>query len=111
MNNSVTQKIKVETVIEVPQEYVMILRTDYEELQKADDRGRWMSLKEVVSRINRSSKWFCEQVLEKPQYRKKLDVLNDGGFVHYPRGGGDAYSFLRSETIDFLETNFKEIME
>lgn len=111
MNNSVTQKIKVETVIEVPKEYVLILRADYEELQKADDRGRWMSLKEVVSRINRSSKWFCEQVLEKPQYRKKLDVNNDGGFVHYPRGGGDAYSFLKSETIEFLETYFKEIMK
>lgn len=105
-----TQQIRTEMVIEVPKEYVMILRTDYEELQKSDDRGRWMSLKEVVSRINRSSKWFCEQVLEKSQYRKKLDVKN-GGFVHYPRGGGDAYSFLRSEMIDFLETYFKEIMK
>ena len=110
MKNSVTQKIKVETVIEVPQEYVLILRADYEELQKADDRGRWMSLKEVVSRINRSSKWFCEQVLEQPQYRKKLDVKN-GGFVHYPKGGGDGYSFLKSETIDFLESHFREIMK
>ncbi|MBO0445592.1 DUF771 domain-containing protein [Enterococcus ureilyticus] len=111
MQQSVAQKFKVETVIEVPPEYVIILKTEYEELQKSNDRGRWMSLKEVVSRINRSSKWFCEQVLEQPQYRKKLDVLNDGGFVHYPRGGGDAYSFLRSEMIDFLETNFKEIMK
>lgn len=111
MGQSVIQEIRAETVIKVPPEYVVILKTEYEELQKSDDRGRWMSLKEVVSRINRSSKWFCEQVLEKPQYRKKLDVNNDGGFVHYPRGGGDAYSFLKSETIEFLETYFKEIMK
>lgn len=104
------QLIRTEMVIEVPKEYVMILKTDYEELLKSDDRGRWMSLKEVVSRINRSSKWFCEQVLEDPKYRKKLDVKN-GGFVHYPKGGGDAYSFLRSEMILFLETYFVDIMK
>ncbi|MTD37675.1 DUF771 domain-containing protein [Erwinia sp. CPCC 100877] len=106
----VIQKIKTETIIEVPAEYVIIHRTDYEELLKADDKGRWMSLKEVVSRINRSSKWFCEQVLEQPKYRKHLDVRN-GGFVHYPRGGGDAYSFLRSQMIEFLETYFADIMK
>ncbi len=43
----------LEAKIPIPEGYVIISK-DYEELKKADDTGRWMTLPEVLERINRN---------------------------------------------------------
>ena len=44
----------LEAKIPIPEGYVIISQVDYEELKKADDTGRWMTLPEVLERINRT---------------------------------------------------------
>ncbi|MFF6336821.1 DUF771 domain-containing protein, partial [Enterococcus faecium] len=52
----------LEAKIPVPEGYVIISQVDYEELKKADDTGRWMTLPEVLERINRKYDWFTSRV-------------------------------------------------
>ena len=101
----------LEAKIPIPEGYVIISQVDYEELKKADDIGRWMTLPEVLERINRKYDWFTSIVLNNPKYRNIIDIeKNKNGFVYYPVEGRDTYLFLRSKTLEFLETNFSEIL-
>lgn len=102
------QKINAE--ITIPSDLILISKIEYEELQDNADIGRWWTLKDVLSRINRERDWFKQNVLFNPKYKKRIDVKN-GGFVKYPIGGRDSYLFLPSRTKDFLEENFSELLK
>lgn len=98
--------------IPIPEDYVIIARVEYEELKKADEIGRWMSLKEVLERINRGYEWFTINVLKNPKYRRILDVdKNKDGFVYYPGDGRDTYLFHRKKMLEFLDENFADILK
>lgn len=102
----------LEAKIPVPDDYVIISKVEYEELKKADDVGRWMTLPEVLERINRKYDWFSSKVLKNPKYRKVIDIEKcANGFVYYPAEGRDTYLFLSSKTLAFLEENFASILK
>ena len=102
------QTIKAE--ITIPAEYVLISKMEYNQLQDDADIGKWWTLQDVLSRINREREWFKRHVLFNKKYRHKIDVKN-GGFVKYPIGGRDSYLFLPSRTKEFLENNFSELLK
>ncbi|MEY8498954.1 DUF771 domain-containing protein [Enterococcus avium] len=102
----------LEAKIPVPDDYVIISKVEYEELRKADDIGRWMTLSEVLERVNRKYEWFVTNVLKNPRYRQTIDIeKNKDGFVYYPGDGRDTYLFLQSKTLSFLEENFSSILK
>ncbi|NSW25101.1 DUF771 domain-containing protein, partial [Enterococcus faecalis] len=59
-----SQKQYLEAKIPVPSDYVIISKVEYEELKKADETGNWMTLKEVLDRVNRGYEWFTSNVLK-----------------------------------------------
>ncbi|AYY08849.1 DUF771 domain-containing protein [Enterococcus sp. FDAARGOS_553] len=102
----------LEAKILVPEDYVIISRVEYEELLQANNLGRWMTLKEVLDRINRKYDWFSQKVLKNPRYRNRIDISKSSeGFVYYPGEGNDKYLFLKSKTLEFLEENFADILK
>lgn len=102
----------LEAKIPVPDDCVIISKVEYRELKKADNIGSWMTLAEVLNRINRKYDWFTTKVLKNPKYRQILDIeKNKDGFVYYPDEGRDTYLFLRSKTLIFLEEYFAEILK
>lgn len=102
----------LEAKIPVPEDYVIISKVEYEELLQAESLGRWMTLKEVLDRINRKYDWFSKKVLKNPRYRNRIDISKSSeGFVYYPGEGNDKYLFLKSKTLEFLEENFGEILK
>lgn len=102
----------LEAKIPVPEDYVIISKVEYEELLQSDSLGRWMTLKEVLDRINRKYDWFSQKVLKNPRYRNRIDISKSSkGFVYYPGEGNDKYLFLKSKTLEFLEENFGEILK
>lgn len=101
----------LEAKISTPEGYVTISRVGYEELKRADDTGRRMTLPEMLEWINREYDWSISRVLRNPGYRNTIDIEKSGnGFVYYPVKGRDTYLSLRSRTLEFLETNFSEIL-
>lgn len=104
------QCIKANVVIQIPEEYILVEKTEYERLKIEDDLGKWWTLSDVMKRVNRKRTWLLENLLNNPKYRNKIDIRK-GGFVKYPTGGKDSYLFLASETKKFLEDNFQELLK
>lgn len=104
------QCIKANVVIQIPEEYILVEKTEYERLKIEDDLGKWWTLSDVMKRVNRKRTWLLENLLNNPKYRNKIDIRK-GGFVKYPSGGKDSYLFLASETKKFLEDNFQELLK
>lgn len=104
------QYIKANIVIQIPEEYILVEKAEYEKLIVNDDLGRWWTLLDVMDRVNRKRTWLLENLLNNPKYRNKIDIRK-GGFVKYPSGGKDSYLFLASETKKFFEENFQELLK
>lgn len=98
--------------IKLPDTYCIVSQHEYDELQKKCELGKYMSLSEVLELLSVSRPWLLENVLYKPDIRKKIDIeQNDNGFVKYPDSQGERYFFLASKTRNFFEQNFVDIFK
>ncbi|MGT2751311.1 DUF771 domain-containing protein [Streptococcus orisasini] len=98
-------------VIALPEDKVIIEKSEYEALKKRDTKGRYMSMTELLDLLSVSRPWLMENVLYKPEIKNQIDIeKNPQGFVKYPHSQGGKYLFLASKTKEFFESHFKEIM-
>ncbi|MGO1059354.1 DUF771 domain-containing protein [Planococcus sp. FY231025] len=104
------QKLNVELSIEIPAEYVLISKVEYEEMKSNELRGVYWTMKDLEARTKRSSLWLRENVLYPSKFRKELDSDN-GGFVFYPRASGQPWAFQASKMAEFLDKNFHRIFK
>ena len=97
--------------VTLPDSLVVVNKEEYTTLQEKAAKGRYMTLKEVLELLSVSRPWLIEHVLYNPSWRQKLDIdLNSEGFVKYPKSQGGKYLFLASQTRDFFEQHFSEIL-
>lgn len=96
---------KLQLTVEIPDEYVLITKVEYEELQKLADKGNcWESLA-----------WFKQQVgIKHPDtlktkilypYREELER-----FVRYPSQKGEPWKFHKNLTMQWIENNFDKVV-
>ena len=102
------QSIKIEAIIPIPQDQVLINKVELERLQSLELTGKYWSMQDLEERINKKRDWIKENILYKPKFKKILDV-NSGGFVYYPEKKGQNWSFQASKMATFLDENFTEI--
>lgn len=102
------QKLIVKLSIPVPEDSIIILKTELEEFKKLELTGVYWSMKDLEKRINRKNEWIKENILYPTRFRKILDV-EAGGFVFYPKTKGQNWSFHASKMADFLDKNFHMI--
>lgn len=100
-----TQQIKAEVVINIPPDYVLVKKSELEELQQERLSGVYWSMKDLEKRINKSRPWILENILYKPRFRKVLDSNNHGP-VYYPKSQGENWSFHAAKMAKFLDDNF-----
>lgn len=104
------QRLNVELSIDIPEEYILITKVEYEELKEQELHGVYWTMRDLEQRTNRQSKWLKEHILFHPQFRKKLDSEN-GGFVFYPKSKGHTWAFQATKMTEFLEKNFSRIFK
>lgn len=102
------QQIKAEIIINIPPEYVVISKVEYERLKKQELLGTWWSMKDLEQRLNKKSEWIKEHILYPQKYRKILDSEH-GGPVYYPKKQGQHWSFNAFYMSDFLTKYFADI--
>lgn len=100
-----TQTLKVE--IDIPKEYQVIDRTEFEKLVNNQLIGKVWGMKDLENHVGRSNDWLKEKLLY--PYRPELDVLN-GGFVTYPTRQGERWRFGALKMSKWLEKNIEKIM-
>lgn len=99
------QKIKFNGEIIIPDDMVIISKAEVLELEKNHFKGKYLTMKDFISRTNRSSAWIKGEILNNPTLIKKINIEN-GGFVHYPNTQSDRWLFRASGPIDFIEYEF-----
>lgn len=102
------QKLTVKLSIPVPEDSIIILKTELEQFKKLELIGVYWSMKELEKRVNRKNEWIKENILYPTKFRKLLDV-EYGGFVFYPKTKGQTWSFHALKMAEFLDNNFKNI--
>lgn len=90
-------------MIELPSEYVVLTRDEYQELKEKSDERIWVGLKELeeLTGLKRNK---LDDILTR--YRDELDIKN-GGPVKYPDGG--KWNFNKRATLKWLENNHSRI--
>lgn len=99
------QQLSVNLTIPIPQDSVLIRKVELEELRKLELVGMYWNMKELENRTGKKHEWLKENILFRQQFRKELDSEN-GGFVYYPKGKGQTWSFQASKMATFLDKNF-----
>lgn len=99
------QQLEVNLTIPIPNDKVLIRKVELEELRSRELVGVYWSMKELEKRTGKKSEWLKENILFRPVFRKELDSQN-GGFVYYPKGKGQTWSFQASKMAIFLDRNF-----
>jgi phage pi2 protein 07 len=104
------QQLSVNLTIPIPQDSVLIGKVELEELRKLELSGVYWNTKEFEHRTGKKHEWLKENILFRQQFRKELDSEN-GGFVFYPKGKGQTWSFQASKMAVFLDKNFHRVFK
>ncbi len=99
------QQLQVNMTITIPEEYVLITKVEFEQLQQEKLSGQYWTMKDLEKRVGKEWRWIKDNILYSPRFKKILDV-NNGGFVYYPEGRGKNWSFHASKMAQFLDDNF-----
>lgn len=104
------QQLEVNLSIPIPADSVLIKKVELEELKRNELAGVYWSMKDVEERTGKKHEWIKENILYPYRFRKVLDSEN-GGFVYYPKGRGQTWSFQASKMAEFLDKHFAEIFK
>ncbi|MCT1577567.1 DUF771 domain-containing protein [Oceanobacillus kimchii] len=102
------QNLDVSLSIPVPEGLVIISEVELKELQNNSLKGVYWSMRDLEKRINKKQEWIKKNILLKQEFKKEIDV-EYGGFVYYPDGSGQSWSFQATKMAEFLEDNFHKI--
>ena len=102
------QQLNVNLTIPVPSDQVLISKIELEELQQEQLSGVYWNMKDLEKRVNKKQDWIKEHILYPSKFKEQLDSKN-GGFVYYPSGSGQSWSFQANDMAEFLDKNFNRI--
>ncbi|MEK5429678.1 DUF771 domain-containing protein [Lysinibacillus sp. FSL R7-0073] len=102
------QQLQVNLTIPVPEGYVMVKKVELEELKHESLSGICWTMTELEQRIKKKRNWIKEYVLFPSKFREILDTEN-GGFVYYPKGIGEHWSFHAIQMANFIDENYSLI--
>ncbi len=105
-----TQSINVSLSIQIPKDMVLISRVELEDMEKELLKGVYWTMNDLEKRINKKQDWIKRNILLKKKFKDELDVEN-GGFVFYPEGSGQTWSFQATRMADFLDKHFTQIFK
>src|SRR5690625_7331601 len=103
------QQLNVNLSIPIPSDSVLIKKVELEELKKETLSGVYWNMKDLEQRIGRKHEWIKDNILYPSRFRRILDLEN-GGFVYYPNGRGQNWSFQSVKMYEFLVINFYSII-
>lgn len=104
------QQLNVNLSIPIPEDSVLIKKVELEELKNETLSGVYWNMKDLEQRIGRKHEWIKDNILYPSRFRRILDLEN-GGFVYYPNGRGQTWSFQAVKMAEFLDKHFSEIFK
>lgn len=103
-----TQQLQVSLTIPIPEGSVLITKVELEQLKQNELKGVYWNMKDLEKRVNKKQDWIKANILFKPKFKEILDS-EKGGFVYYPKGSGQSWSFQAVKMAGFLDKYFSHI--
>lgn len=100
------QKLKTEVVINIPNDLVLVEKTELEMLQNQQLVGRYWTMKDLEERTGMKQNWLKSNLLFVPKFKKQLEK-----FSYYPNSQGEKWAFQATKMAQFLESNFYSIFK
>lgn len=100
------QKIKTEVIIEVPAEFILVRKSEWEELKEQQLTGRYWNMKNLEERTGMKQQWLKSNLLYVPKFKQQLEE-----FSYYPNSQGEKWAFQATKMAQFLEDNFYRIFK
>lgn len=94
------QQIKAEVVVNIPSDYVLVKKSEFENLEEQQLVGRYWTMKDLEDRTGMKQAWLKEHLLFIPKFKKQLEK-----FIYYPNQG-EKWAFQATKMAKFLEDNF-----
>ena len=81
--------------VALPEDKVIIEKEEYDMLKKNANKGKYMTMNELLELLSVSRPWLIENILYRPSIKNDIDIeKNPNGFVKYPNSHGSKYLFL-----------------
>ncbi len=96
-------EVKATIPVQIPEDKVLVDKVEYQELKKKDFDG-WVGMDVFVEKANRSAPTIGK-LLRKPDIKKSFCSEN-GGWIYYPSGKGDYWSFRYKDMLKFIQEEF-----
>jgi len=111
-----SQTITATVVMEIPDDKVIITKTEYDEYQALKDDDQWWTPADLKAHYHHDMNWFKEKVFYVQKYKKELST-EFGGFVHYSTNepvkgekyNGRYWSIEPGQFRKFMKEHFTEI--
>ncbi|KAA1039152.1 DUF771 domain-containing protein [Macrococcus equipercicus] len=96
---------RIQAVITLPSELVVLKKVDYEKLQdEASDV--WWTMQDLMDTTQKGRKWLMKYIINDEYMKKRISA-----FTIFPSNQGGEYSFNRRQMRKFLDENFELIKE
>lgn len=92
--------------IKIPDDHILITRTEYEDLTSNVLLGKYLTLQDVMEHTGKSRPWLEANLLSHPIRKKQIEP-----FTHFPQGQGDRWAFKAKEMYEYLDREFLKILK
>ncbi|WP_239745279.1 DUF771 domain-containing protein [Mammaliicoccus sp. F-M27] len=84
--------------INIPADFILITKIEYEQLLNNHTEGKFISLKELAEHLDCSPQFLKENILFNPRYKKDLEK-----FIHYPVASGNKYKVHMNKAYKYFD--------
>lgn len=89
---------QLNATINIPSDFILITKVEYEQLLNNYSEGKFISLKELAEHLDCSPQWLKENILFNPRYKNDLKE-----FVHYPSASGEKYKIHMKKAFQYFD--------
>ena len=104
-----SQVISAKVSIQIPDNFELINKEDYQKLKRESTFGRTWNLNDLRKWCgNKSPQWLKENFLENPKYSREIQTMIDRGELIHRGSKGSPWLFKATRMQQFLEDHWNE---
>lgn len=102
-----TQVLNVTMPVQIPDDYKLIEKSEYDELKASEDLGRLWKTDDLRKWLgNRSFEWIKKRILYNPRLSREYEKMKRDKYIIEAKDKGGRWQFKAKEMKDFIDRNW-----
>lgn len=103
------QVLNVSVPIQIPDEYELVNKSEYQKLRDGSLTGRTWNMADLKDWLGgKDVKWIKKNILENSRYRKDMLQMESDRTLVFPKGKGSPWKFKANVMADWLDKHWSE---